>query len=139
MENCIFCKIIKGEIGAHKIYEDDFTLSFLDISPISIGHALVIPKAHHANIHETPEEVMAQMMRTVKKVSHAVKTGLNADGINIQMNNGSAAGQVVFHSHIHVIPRHESDGFSHWKGKNSYKEGEKEAVAKKIAQAFSHS
>ena len=132
MNDCVFCKIVKGEIPAYKIYEDKNTLAFLDIDPINIGHSLVIPKEHYVNIYETPEEIMVDMMRTVKKVSHAIKRGLKADGINLGMNNEGAAGQVVFHAHIHVIPRILNDGFGPWLGKRPYKEGEKESVVKKI-------
>lgn len=131
MTDCIFCKIIKGELPATKLYEDDKALAFLDISPVNIGHALVIPKEHFENILETPEDVIAHMMKVVKKVSHGIE-GLKCDGINITMNNKSAAGQVVFHSHIHVIPRYVGDGFGLWHGKRGYAEGEKEEVAKTI-------
>ena len=134
MENCIFCKIVKGEIPSHKVYEDETTLAFLDISPVNIGHTLVIPKEHYENIYETPEKIMMDMMRTVKKISHAVKKGLNADGINVNMNNDPAAGQAVFHSHIHVIPRIKNDGFGLWQGKRPYNDGEKEIVVKKITR-----
>ncbi len=136
MENCIFCKIVKGEIPAHKIYEDKDTLAFLDISPVNIGHVLVIPKEHHANIFEIPEKALLEVVRTVKKVSHAVKKGLKADGINVTMNNEPAAGQVVFHLHIHIIPRTINDGFHHWKGKRGYQEGEKEIVTEKISKSL---
>ena len=131
MTDCIFCKIIKGELPATKLYEDDKALAFLDIYPVNIGHALVIPKEHFENILETPEDVIAHMMKIVKKVSHGIE-GLKCDGINITMNNKSAAGQVVFHSHIHVIPRYVGDGFGLWHGKRGYAEGEKEEVAKTI-------
>ena len=132
MQDCVFCKIVKGEIPAHKVYEDETTLAFLDITPVNIGHTLVIPKKHYVNIYETPEEIMMHIMRTVKKISHAVKIGLKADGINVTMNNDPAAGQVVFHAHIHIIPRHANDGFGAWQGKRSYKEGEKEVIVEKI-------
>ena len=129
--DCIFCKIVKGEIPSNKIYEDEKTLAFLDIAPVNIGHSLVISKEHYPNIYETPEEIMAEMMKTAKKVSIALKA-LDADGVNIAMNNNFAAGQVVFHSHIHVIPRFTNDGFELWHGKRKYNEGEKEEVAQKI-------
>lgn len=135
MTDCIFCKIIKGELPATKLYEDEKALAFLDIYPVNIGHALVIPKEHFENILETPEDVIAHMMKIVKKVSHGIEK-LGCDGINITMNNKSAAGQVVFHSHIHVIPRYEGDGFGMWHGKRGYAEGEKEEVAKKIIEGL---
>ena len=130
--DCIFCKIVKKEIPCSKIYEDDDVLAFLDIAPVNSGHALIIPKKHFVNIYETPEKILIEMMKAVKKISHAIKDGLLADGINVKKNNDPAAGQDVFHSHIHIIPRIANDGFSHWKGKKPYKEGEKEVVIEKI-------
>jgi len=135
MDNCIFCKIIKGEIPSTKIYEDDESLAFLDIAPVNIGHTLVIPKQHFENILETPEDTIAHMMKIVKKISHGLEA-LKPDGININMNNKPAAGQMVFHSHIHVIPRYDGDGFGMWHGKRNYNEGEREEIAKKIIQVL---
>ncbi len=130
--NCLFCKIIKGEIPSIKVYENDDVFSFLDIHPVNPGHTLVIPKNHFANIHDTPEEKFGTLMIGAKKIATAVKEGLRADGINIGMNNEPAAGQLVFHAHIHVIPRFASDGFQHWKGRKNYKDGEAEETAQKI-------
>lgn len=135
MENCIFCKIVKGEIPSAKLYEDEETLAFLDIAPVNIGHTLVIPKKHFENILETPEDIMAHMMRVVKKISHALEV-LGPDGININMNNRAAAGQVIFHAHIHIIPRLKDDGFQLWHGRRPYNEGEMAATANKITQAL---
>lgn len=136
MKDCIFCKIVRGELPATKVYEDKDTLAFLDINPVNIGHVLVIPKGHHANIFEIPEKDLLDVVRTVKKVSHAVKKGLQADGINVTINNEPAAGQVVFHLHIHIIPRTVNDGFKHWSGRRNYQEGEKEIVTEKITKAL---
>ncbi len=136
MENCIFCKIVKGELPSTKVYEDENTLAFLDIDPVNIGHTLVIPKEHFVNIYETPEKTLLDMMKVVKKLSEAIKSGLKSDGINVTMNNDPAAGQIIFHSHIHIIPRITDDGFGVWKGKNPYKGNEKEEVAKQIARAL---
>ena len=136
MENCIFCKIVKGEIPANKVYEDDTTLAFLDIEPVNLGHSLVIPKKHYVNIYETPEETIAAMMKVVKLLSGAIKKGLKADGINVAMNNDPAAGQIVLHSHIHIIPRIKNDGFGPWRGARKYNEGEKEEIAQKISSAL---
>ena len=136
MNDCIFCKIVKKEIPCNKIYEDNDVLVFLDIAPVNAGHALVIPKKHFVNIYETPEDILIEMMKAVKKISHAIKDGLSADGINVTMNNDPAAGQVVFHSHIHIIPRIANDGFGLWHGKRPYKEGEPSKVMKKITSAL---
>ena len=135
-DDCIFCKIVKGELPATKIYENEASLAFLDINPVNIGHVLVIPKEHHANIFEITEKNLLEVVKTVKKVSHAVKKGLKADGINITMNNEAAAGQVVFHLHIHIIPRTINDGFEHWSGRRNYQQGEKEVVTEKITKAL---
>jgi histidine triad (HIT) family protein len=132
MENCIFCKIVKAEIPSNKIYEDDEVLAFLDIAPVNIGHTLVIPKQHFVNIYETPDEIASKIMRVAKKIATALKNNLKAEGVNITMNNDAPAGQVVFHSHVHVIPRIEGDGFGLWHGKRPYNEGEAKDVAQKI-------
>lgn len=116
--DCIFCKIIKGEIPCKKVYEDDKTFAFLDISPIHKGHTLVIPKEHHENILDMPEETLAELAKTVKKVSKAVKQATDADGFNVTQNNGAAAGQAVFHFHMHIIPRFENDGLKTWPHKD---------------------
>lgn len=132
MESCLFCKIIAGEIPSTKVYEDDNVLAFLDIHPVNIGHTLVIPKAHHTNLYETPDEDLARMIAVVKKLSIAIKKALNADGINIEMNNDPVAGQIIFHAHLHIVPRFSGDGFTHWRGARGYNEGEMAEVSEKI-------
>jgi len=135
-EDCIFCKIISGEIPCEKLYEDEHTFAFLDIKPIHDGHALVVPKAHHKDIYEIPEDVLAHLSGTVKKVATAVKKAVGADGINIGMNNEPAAGQVVFHAHFHVIPRKSGDGLKHWE-RPSDVEPEFKETAEKIKSLLS--
>ncbi|MBI3634462.1 MAG: HIT family protein [Candidatus Yonathbacteria bacterium] len=136
MTPCLFCKIIAGEIPAQKVYEDEYTLAFLDIHPVNIGHTLVVPKTHYVNLYETPDETLSRIMTVVKKLSVAVKTAMNADGINIEMNNDPVAGQIIFHSHIHIVPRFSGDGFKHWHGARDYREGEDAEVAQKISVAL---
>lgn len=136
MDSCIFCKIVQGEIPSHKIHETETTLAFLDIDPINIGHSLVIPKEHFENIYEIPDEILGDLMKSAKKLAKAIKKGLKADGINVTMNNDHAAGQRVFHLHIHVIPRLHDDGHPIWQGKRNYEEGEKDEVTKKITEAL---
>lgn len=131
MDDDLFIKIIKGEIPSYKIYEDEYTFAFLDIAPNNLGHTLIIPKKRFKNIYDVQEETLCRMMSVAKKISIAVKKATNADGINISMNNEPAAGQLVFHVHIHVIPRFKNDGYKPW-GKKEYKEGEAEAVAESI-------
>ncbi len=134
MSDCLFCKIVAGEISCAKVYEDDTVLAFLDIYPTNIGHTLVIPKVHHTNLYDTPDETLAHTMTVVKKLSIAIKTALGANGINIEMNNDASAGQIIFHTHIHIVPRFEGDGFKHWKGARGYKEGEMEKIKKGIGE-----
>lgn len=136
MDDCIFCKIISGEIPAVRIYEDEHSLAFLDANPNNHGHTLVVPKVHAKNILDISEEALTRMMPAVKKVSKAVFEGMGAAGLNITMNNERPAGQVVFHLHIHIIPRFEDDGLKVWTRKKPYKEGEMEQVAEKIKHAL---
>ncbi len=111
-------------------------LAFLDIHPVNIGHTLIVPKTHATNLYETPDETVAHMMRIVKKLSIAIKSAVLADGINIEMNNDSVAGQIIFHTHIHVVPRFLNDGFTHWNGVRGYRESEMAEVAKKISASL---
>jgi len=111
---CIFCNIINNEIPAHKVYEDEFTLAFLDIAPVNPGHTLVTLKKHVKNIEEASEEDLCHLIKTVKKVGNAIKAGLKVSGYNASVNNDPVAGQVIPHIHFHVIPRVEGDGHVAW-------------------------
>ena len=104
MENCIFCKIVKGEIPCFKIFEDDKVLAFADINPITDGHLLIIPKKHAENIWETSEEDLLAIHRTSKKLAQAIKSALNPDGVAVLQLNGRGVNQVVMHYHLHLIP-----------------------------------
>jgi histidine triad (HIT) family protein len=108
--DCIFCKIINGEIPSVKVYEDDKVLAFMDINPINEGHLLIIPKAHAATIIEITEADFLAVMSATRKLAAAVKTALNPDGINLLQLNGKAANQVVPHLHVHIVPRWFGDG-----------------------------
>jgi histidine triad (HIT) family protein len=130
-KECVFCKIIKGEIPCSKIYEDKEFLAFLDIKPISKGHTLVIPKHHCKNILDFPESEETDLLEFIKKVASAVVKATSADGFNLGMNNGKAAGQVIHHAHFHIIPRFNNDGLHNWPNKDASKE-ELEQVQKKI-------
>jgi histidine triad (HIT) family protein len=130
MEDCLFCKIIKNEIPSTKVYEDEKVLAFLDISPVNIGHTLVIPKEHYRNALETPDELILELFKVGKKVAKSLQKN-GAHGINITLNNEKASGQTVFHTHLHVIPRFENDGHDSWTHKN-YKKDEMPEIAKKI-------
>lgn len=133
MDDCIFCKIIKGEIPSHKVYEDDEVLAFLDINPINKGHTLVVPKEHYENLVELPEDLAEQVIRVVKKVAPSVTEVTKADGFNVGLNNGEAAGQVVMHAHFHIIPRFDDDGLAPWPRKEYTDTEEKEELARSIS------
>lgn len=107
--SCIFCKIIAGEIPCHKLYEDDRVLAFLDVGPLSNGHALVIPKGHYKTIDQMPAEDAAAMGRIIPSLSKAIMQATGATSWNLLQNNGEAAGQVVPHVHLHIIPRFAGD------------------------------
>ena len=108
--HCIFCKIIAGAIPAAKLFEDDLVTAFLDIAPLNPGHCLVIPKAHFHSITEVPEATAGRMTAVAAKLGAALMRVVEADGFNLILANGAAAGQVVNHVHLHVVPRLPSDG-----------------------------
>ena len=109
MENCIFCKIAAGEIPSATLYEDEDFRVILDLGPASKGHALILPKQHYANLYELPDELAEKVIRLAKKMVIAMTKALQCDGFNVVQNNGEAAGQTVFHFHMHIIPRYEND------------------------------
>jgi histidine triad (HIT) family protein len=109
-EECLFCKIAMGDVPSQKLYEDAEHLAFLDINPRNPGHTLVMPKKHYETILEMPDNEIGELFRLVKKIAVAVKKGMNADGISIGQSNERAAGQVIPHVHVHVIPRFLSEG-----------------------------
>ncbi|MBI2612223.1 HIT family protein [Candidatus Kaiserbacteria bacterium] len=135
MPDCIFCKIIRGEIPSYKVYEDEKTLAFLDIRPVNAGHTLVAPKNHSNNIFDiTPEDWMA-VSEVVRKLAIAIEKGMKADGVNIAMNNREHAGQLVPHPHVHIIPRFKGDGLK-LMPQRSYENGEAEETLEKIRTAL---
>jgi histidine triad (HIT) family protein len=107
--DCIFCKIVAGEIPSHKIDEDDKTLAFMDINPWTKGHALVIPKEHSRNIYDADPEDLAAAHKTAQRVAQRMRERLNCDGINTLQSSEPVAMQTVFHTHVHVIPRYSDD------------------------------
>src|SRR3989344_1251049 len=128
---CIFCKIIKGELPSYKVYEDGSTIAFLDIRPVNAGHTLVVPKKHSQNIFDIAPEDWRAVSETVRKLAIAIEKGTNADGVNIAMNNREHAGQIVPHPHVHIIPRFKGDGFK-LMPQRSYEQGEADVTLKKI-------
>lgn len=132
MADCIFCKIVQGEIPCAKLYEDDLVLSFLDINPINPGHTLVLPKKHYTNLFEIDPEVLKACTLASQKISAAVYKGVKANGLNFLQNNFRAAGQLIDHVHFHLIPRFENDGFmTSWPGKE-YPPGGMEKTLKQV-------
>ena len=111
--NCLFCKIIAGELPAHVVAEDERTIAFLDINPANAGHTLVVPRVHARDLAEIGAEDLAAVALGAQRVAAAAQTRLGADGVNLFNSCGAAAWQVVFHFHVHVIPRYEGDRLRH--------------------------
>ena len=108
--DCIFCKIIAGELPCHKVFEDADTLAFLDINPTAAGHTLVIPKGHHPDLLRTPADALRKVTAVLPTVAAAVVMATNAEGFNVLQSNDPCAGQCVFHIHFHIVPRRTGDG-----------------------------
>lgn len=106
MEECIFCKIIKGEIPSQKTYEDDDVLAFLDVNPVEKGHTLIITKEHYSTILDIPEELLKKVSSVTQRLTKAISEVFDVDQFNILQNNGVKAGQTVSHYHVHIIPRY---------------------------------
>ena len=134
MDNCIFCKIAAGEIPSKAIYEDDDFKVILDLGPATKGHALILPKAHAANLFELDDAVAAKVLFLAKKLALNMKEKLKCDGLNLVQNNGAVAGQTVNHFHLHLIPRYENDGQTIlWKPGEATQE-ELEEIRKQIVE-----
>ena len=131
MSDCIFCKIANGEIPSATLYEDEQFRVILDLGPASKGHALILPKAHYGNLYEIDEETAASAMKLARKMAIAMTKALGCSGFNVVQNNGTSAGQTVFHFHIHLIPRYENDqaGIS-WTPGTLTEEDKKEILSK---------
>jgi histidine triad (HIT) family protein len=106
---CLFCKIVRGEIPSAKVLETDHAVAFLDINPVIQGHVLLVPKAHHATLSELPDDLAAESARLVPRLARAIRAATGADGLNLIVNNGRAAGQTIDHGHWHLIPRFVDD------------------------------
>lgn len=109
--DCVFCKIVRGEYDSSKVYEDNDVIAFMDIMPVNEGHVLVTTKEHYENVDECPVDIFKKIAEVTKKLNPAVKKFSNSDGIFNAIMNGAAAGQEIFHLHMHIIPRHKNDGF----------------------------
>lgn len=110
MADCVFCDIVSGEIDAHVVFENDHALAFLDANPIVDGHTVIVPKKHLERFSEMPRELIGGTFYAVREVNRAILTGLDAEGTNVGLNDGEAAGQAIPHTHVHVIPRYSDDG-----------------------------
>ncbi len=136
--NCIFCDIIERKAPAEIIFEDDKVLAFLDIKPIHYGHILVVPKKHYSDLLEIPEDALCSIIKTAKMVTGALVKSLKPDGYNLFSNNGKAAGQSVFHFHMHITPRYFKDEI-HFKLKlKDYKNTEMQNIASLIINEISN-
>jgi len=129
--DCLFCKIIVKQIPTNIVYENEKVVAFLDINPVNPGHLLVVPKAHSENITAAADDDLVALTLAVKKLAPAVCAATACDGWNLEVNNGNAAGQMIDHTHWHIVPRHADDGLKHWPG-HSYAEGEAAKVAEAI-------
>ena len=134
MSECIFCKIVKGEIPANKVYEDDGTLAFLDIHPVNPGHVLVIPKTHFQDFLSTTPDVAAELMAVILQITSGILEAVGAEGFNLGVNNGASAGQIIFHTHFHIMPRFSYDKHKLWHGEEMTGEKLKE-IGEKIRGA----
>ncbi|WP_117170832.1 HIT family protein [Paraliobacillus sediminis] len=133
--DCIFCKIVSGEIPSSKVYEDDAVYAFLDLSQVTKGHTLVIPKKHTKDIYETSDEIAGDLFARVPKIAKGIKETFQPLGINMLSNTGEAAGQSVFHLHMHLIPRYgKEDGFNPlWKTNgDAYSQDDLLTISKEI-------
>ena len=128
---CVFCKIAAKELPAVIIYEDENYLAFLDIHPVNPGHTLVIPKEHYADFLSTPDDLACGTYKIAHKIAAAALKGVGASDFNLGINNGPAAGQVIMHTHLHLIPRFPHDGHVMWHGAD-YAEGEMQAIGTRI-------
>ena len=133
--DCIFCKIVEGELPAYKIYEDKRILAFLDINPVKKGHLLVIVKEHYENIIDLPKDLLKELISRVQDLAEGVMMGAGSRAFNIVLNNGREAGQLVNHIHFHIIPRNEGDNLHPWSGK-AYTEEEMQRTANNIRKSL---
>ncbi|UOD35564.1 HIT family protein [Deferribacteraceae bacterium V6Fe1] len=132
--DCIFCNLIKGNLPCSRFYEDENFVAILDIRPVNLGHALLIPKKHFVNVLDAPDDVSEKVYPVIKKITNAMKQAYKCDGFNIIQNVEEAGGQEVFHSHIHIIPRYKEDGIRFGIPHKSYGSQEDMCLwAKKVA------
>ena len=134
--DCIFCKIVAGSIPAAKVYEDDHALAFIDINPLAEGHTLLIPKAHYESIYEMPPSLVSGLGGLLPALARAVRSAVDAQGLNILQNNGRCSGQAVAHLHFHLIPRVPGDPLGYRWPAGKYPEGRLEEVRALVSGAL---
>jgi histidine triad (HIT) family protein len=123
MSNCVFCRIVGKEIPAAVVYEDEQTLAFMDAGQVNPGHVLIAAKGHAENLYELTEDQAGALLRTAARVARAIREAYRPQGLSVYQANGKAAGQTVFHYHMHLVPRHEGDGMAlTWPAKNPPRE-----------------
>jgi histidine triad (HIT) family protein len=138
--DCVFCKIVRGEIPSARVYEDETALAILDIGPIVKGHTLVIPKEHHDPLTATPPPILHHLIDVVQHIAKAQMEELKADGVNVTQANGAAAGQIIPHIHFHVIPRFLTDGHHwNWTQKKYESSQEMQSFGERLHRAMSRS
>lgn len=130
-QSCLFCRIVEGELPSFRVYEDDLVSAFLDIHPVGLGHTLVVPKRHFENIHDVPSDTLGHMHMVAKKIAEAQVRAFNPAGISVAQNNGAAAGQIIFHIHVHVIPKNSPE-----QQRVDMSDGDLAMVAQKIKEAM---
>ncbi len=132
-ENCVFCKILNGDIPSTKLYEDEDFVIILDIGPATFGHALMIPKNHYANLFEMPEALLSKSVALAKIWGEKLVKAFGADGLNLVQNNGLAAGQTVFHYHLHLIPRYHNDAVGELWNPGTLSDEQRREILNKLA------
>jgi len=133
--NCIFCKILAGQIPSVQVYEDAQSVAFLDINPIAPGHTLLVPREHYPDLVSTPHEALSALMAAAPKVAKAVLAATGGEGFNFFQFNGRCSGQEVFHLHFHIIPRRPGDAVSFGWRRGKYRDGEMAALGARIREA----
>ncbi len=133
---CVFCKIVKGELPSYKVYEDEKCIAFLDINPITKGHTLVVPKEHVESFSQATQEIAEALSKASLKVAQAIKEALKPEGINYFINEGGIAGQVVMHLHLHIVPRYSEDEVEFKVSKAELSQEEMEKVKEEISKAL---
>ena len=133
--DCIFCKIIEGELPSYKVYEDKRIIGILDINPINKGHVLVFPKEHKPNLTDLPKDLLKDMAVVMQNLAPSITEAVGATGYNIILNNGKVAGQLINHAHFHIIPRFEGDNLHHWPGK-TFDDEEMKRISENIQKSI---